>query len=270
MAERLVLAKPTPLNSAKLYEELNGAGFVPVGITDAGAEVVVEVYEDWSALSSGQRQARINTVESTVSAHTGSKTAEQLALDAEAAEQQIKEAILEGLANPPAVGKVWITDPALPNKGAWSDPPPGPQGEPGTPGNPGPPGTPALTAFMIPLLLNPTVALTNAPSGGVEPANQQGRAIADLRATVNCQVQALFSVMPSSGGTCRVEYSTDGVVWATLATSGSPHVANVLKAGAVNPVPAGAKTAATILRPMVTGDGVADPVLQKAIVAFIG
>lgn len=260
--EIITAPKPTSFNPPGLAQEIASVGFGSRIIELNSVEIGIEVYV---SLSDAQR----NQILSIVAAHTGSKTSNQLAAESEAEKQQIKDTILEGLANPPAAGKMWITDPAIPEKGVLTDPPPGTPGPKGDQGAPGPPGG---TSFIAPLVVEPTVALTNAPAGGVEVPNQHSRAVLDLRNAVNCIVQALFSVIPASGGTCRVEYSVNaGSTWAALADSGTTaHVANVLKVGTSTPIPTVAKTASTYLRVMVTGNAVADPVLQKAIVTFVG
>lgn len=123
----------------------------------------------------------------------------------------------------------------------------------------------------VPLVAAATAALTNAPAAGTEVPNQQSRAVVDLRGVVNAVVQATFSVIPAAAGTCRVEYSVNaGGTWAALATSGSPHVANVMKVGALTAVPAAAQVQQCWLRIVVTGDAVADPVLLRAAVSFMG
>lgn len=174
-------------------------------------------------------------------------------------------------------GTTWVSQ--APPAGPQGDP--GPKGDKGDSGNQGVkgdtgdqglqgnPGIQGPVQFLVPLVVSASAALTNAPTAGSEPASQISRESVDLRNTTNAVVTALFSVAPAAAGVCRVEYSINaGSSWATLADSGAPALANILKIGASTPVPAAAKTATTLLRVLVTGDGVADPVLQKCSVMF--
>jgi hypothetical protein len=112
-----------------------------------------------------------------------------------------------------------------------------------------------------------TVTLTNAPAGGVEPANQVTRMQVDLRGSDQVVGEALFSVVPA--GLLRFEYSTNGGgAWSTLLDLGTGYTANVLKISAAAAVPAGAKVATCLLRAFVTGNGTADPVLVRAGLMF--
>lgn len=126
--------------------------------------------------------------------------------------------------------------------------------------------------FQLIVVANP-ITYTNAAAGGTEPAGQQSRVQADLRNTVNVVGQCLFSVIPEAvSGKLHFQYSTDGGSnWNTLldmATGG--YSANVLKVSAATAVPAGAKVAACLIRVIVHGNGVADPVCQKACLFFQG
>ncbi len=126
--------------------------------------------------------------------------------------------------------------------------------------------------FQLIVVANP-ITYTNAPAGGLEPAGQQSRVQSDLRNTVNVVGQCLFSVIPhAASGKLHFQYSTDGGSnWNTLldmATGG--YSANVLKVSAATAVPAGAKIVNALIRVIVHGDGVVDPVLQKACLFFQG
>ena len=81
--------------------------------------------------------------------------------------------------------------------------------------------------------------------------------------------QYVFSTIPAASGELIFEYSTDGGSnWSTLLAMGTGYTANTLKISAVTAVPAGAKVSDCLLRVIVTGDGVADPRLQKAGLMF--
>lgn len=126
----------------------------------------------------------------------------------------------------------------------------------------------ATPQFMVPVIVN-AITYTNAPVGGLEPAGQQSRVQLDLRSTVNVVGQALFSVVPSAAGVLRFEYSTNGGgAWSTLLDMGASYTLNVLKISAATAVPAGAKIVNALIRVVVTGDGVVDPVVQKAQLMF--
>lgn len=123
------------------------------------------------------------------------------------------------------------------------------------------------------VLLTPNaLTFTNAPSGGLEVTTLGGsRAQLDLRTAQNVVGQVSFSVIPHNVGVARFEYSTDGgTVWDTLVDMETGYTANVLKVSAATAVPAGAKTATCQVRVVVTGNGVVDPVLQKAALTFQG
>ena len=161
--------------------------------------------------------------------------------------------------------------------------PPGPEGPEGPPGDDGPqgqqgiqgiqgiPGIQGPVQFYVGVVYNP-ITYTNAPAGGLEPAGQQSRVQADLRNTVNVVGQALFSVVPhAASGKLVFQYSTDGGSnWATLLDMAISYSANVLKISAATAVPANAKVVACLIRVLVIGDGVVDPVLQKAQLMFQG
>jgi hypothetical protein len=126
--------------------------------------------------------------------------------------------------------------------------------------------------FQVQVIVN-VITYTNAPAGGLEPAGQQSRVQADLRNTVNVVGQCLFSVIPhAASGKLHFQYSTDGGSnWATLldmATGG--YSANTLKISAATAVPANAKVVNCLIRVLVHGDGVVDPVCQKAQLMFQG
>jgi hypothetical protein len=132
------------------------------------------------------------------------------------------------------------------------------------------PGGSATPQFQLIVIANP-ITYTNAAAGGTEPAGQQSRVQADLRGAVNVVGQCLFSVIPhAASGKLHFQYSTDGGSnWSTLldmATGG--YSANVLKVSAATAVPAGAKVVNALIRVIVHGDGVVDPVCQKACLMF--
>ena len=121
------------------------------------------------------------------------------------------------------------------------------------------------------VLLTPNALThTNAPSGGLEVTTTGGtRAQVDLRTAVNVVGQAIFSVIPHASGLARFEYSVNGGgAWATLVDLGTGYVVNTLKISAPVAVPDPAKIATCLLRLVVTGDGVVDPVVQKAALQF--
>lgn len=130
-------------------------------------------------------------------------------------------------------------------------------------GNEGPAGPAGTTVVFVPLVVA-AATLTNAPAGGVEIANQLSRVQVDLRTATNVVGQALFSVVPV--GTLRFEYSINaGGAWSTLVDMGNTGwAANTLKIASPVAVPAAAKIATALLRVVVTGNGTADPVLQRA------
>ena len=145
----------------------------------------------------------------------------------------------------------------------------GAQGQQGIQGIQGPQGPVQLYVGVV---YNP-ITYTNAPAGGLEPAGQQSRVQADLRNTVNVVGQALFSVIPhAASGKLHFQYSTDGGSnWNTLLDmSTGGYSANVLKISAATAVPAGTKVVSALIRVIVHGDGVVDPVLQKACLMFQG
>ena len=118
-------------------------------------------------------------------------------------------------------------------------------------------------------LLRASTTLTNAPSGGLEPTGQVSRLQLDLRSATNVVGQALFSTIPHTAGTVRFEYSVNGgAAWATLIDVGTGYVANALKISAPVAVPSPAKIATCVVRVVVTGDGVVDPVLVRAALLF--
>lgn len=81
--------------------------------------------------------------------------------------------------------------------------------------------------------------------------------------------QCVFSTIPSAGGELQFEYSTDGGSnWSTLLAMGTGYTANTIKISAATTVPAAAKVKDCLLRIVVTGDGIADPRLQKAGLMF--
>jgi hypothetical protein len=132
------------------------------------------------------------------------------------------------------------------------------------------PGGSATPQFQLIVIANP-ITYTNAAAGGTEPAGQQSRVQVDLRGAVNVVGQCLFSVIPhAASGKLHFQYSTDGGSnWNTLldmATGG--YSANVLKVSAATAVPAGAKVVNALIRVIVHGDGVVDPVCQKACLMF--
>jgi len=125
------------------------------------------------------------------------------------------------------------------------------------------------TAFVVPLIVN-ALTYTNAPAGGLEISTLGGsRAQVDLRYAVNVVLQAVFSVIPAAGGTARLEFSTNGgISWSPMADCGVSIVANVLTVGTRTAIPPAAKIQNCLLRIVVTGNGVADPVVQKALASF--
>lgn len=122
------------------------------------------------------------------------------------------------------------------------------------------------------VLLTPNaLTYTNAPAGGSEVTTTGGtRAQLDLRTAVNVVGQAIFSVIPHATGLARFEYSLDsGGAWATLVDLGTGvYGVNALTISAPVAVPASAKIATCLVRLVVTGNGVVDPVLQKAALQF--
>lgn len=124
------------------------------------------------------------------------------------------------------------------------------------------------------VLLNPNaLTYTNAPAGGLEVTTTGGtRVQLDLRNAVNVVGQVAFSVVPHATGVARFEYSINGGgAWATLLDMGTgSYVANTLKISAATAVPAPAKIVTCQVRLVVTGDGVVDPVLQRADLVFQG
>lgn len=130
-------------------------------------------------------------------------------------------------------------------------------------------GSSTLESYV--LLTPNALTYTNAPVGGLEVTTTGGtRAQVDLRTAVNVVGQVNFSVIPHASGTARFEYSVNGGgAWATLVDLGTGgYVANTMKVGASVAVPAPAKIATCLIRLVVTGDGVVDPVLQKAALNF--
>jgi hypothetical protein len=124
--------------------------------------------------------------------------------------------------------------------------------------------------FQVLVIAN-AITYTNAVAGGTEPAGQQSRVQADLRSVVNVVGQCLFSVIPhAASGKLHFQYSTDwGSNWSTLLDMGTGgYSANVLKITAATAVPAGAKVVNALIRVIVHGDGVVDPVVQKAQLMF--
>jgi Collagen triple helix repeat (20 copies) len=146
-------------------------------------------------------------------------------------------------------------------------------GAPGTTGATGSTGPPGLTGPAGPMitlvdLLRANATITNAVSGGTEPAGQVSRLQLDLRQATQVVGQVLLSVIPHSTGMVRFEYSTNGTTWATLVDMGTGYVVNTLKISVLTAVPVAAKIAGCLLRVVVTGDGVVDPVLVRAALLF--
>lgn len=132
------------------------------------------------------------------------------------------------------------------------------------------PGGSATPQFQVLVIAN-AITYTNAAAGGTEPAGQQSRVQADLRGAVNVVGQCLFSVIPhAASGKLHFQYSTDGGSnWNTLLDMGTGgYSANVLKVSAATAVPVGAKIVNALIRVIVHGDGVVDPVCQKAQLMF--
>lgn len=149
------------------------------------------------------------------------------------------------------------------------DGPAGPQGVPGPQGDPGVQGLMGPTAFRCDLVRANTT-ITNAASGGTEPTGQVSRLAVDLRNVTHVVGDALFTTtIPHTTGIVRFEYSTNGGgVWSTLLAMTTTYVANTLKISPVTAVPAGARVADAVLRVVVTGDGVVDPILVRAGLMF--
>ena len=143
----------------------------------------------------------------------------------------------------------------------------GPQGIQGIQGIQGLPGLGATPQFYLPLNAN-ALTFTNAAAGGTEATTLGGsRVQADLRNTVNMVGQVIYSVIPhAASGQARFEYSINGGgAWATLLAMGTGgYSTNVLKISAATAVPVEAKIVNCLLRVVTTGDGIVDPVLQKA------
>jgi Collagen triple helix repeat (20 copies) len=138
----------------------------------------------------------------------------------------------------------------------------------GLTGGAGPAGPQGPTAFRCDLVIN-NATLTNAPSGGLEVSAQASRVAVDLRSTTHVVGDALFSVIPHTSGFVRFEYSVNGGgAWSTLLAMTTTYVTNTLKVSSVTAVPAGARVADVILRVVVTGDGVVDPILVRAGLMF--
>jgi len=133
------------------------------------------------------------------------------------------------------------------------------------------PGGSSTPQFQAIVIANP-ITYTNAASGGLEPAGQQSRIQLDLRNAVNVVGQCLFSVAPNAAvGKLVFQYSTDGTIWLTLLDMGTGgYTANVLKISSATAVPDGAKVVNCLIRVIVVGDGVVDPVCQKAQLMFQG
>jgi hypothetical protein len=132
------------------------------------------------------------------------------------------------------------------------------------------PGGSATPQFQLIVIANP-ITYTNAAAGGTEPAGQQSRVQADLRGAVNVVGQCLFSVIPhAASGKLHFQYSTNGGgAWSTLLDMGTGgYSANTLKVSAATAVPEGAKVVNALIRVIVHGDGVVDPVCQKACLMF--
>ena len=111
--------------------------------------------------------------------------------------------------------------------------------------------------------------MTNAPAGGLEPPGQVSRAQLDLRNVTHVVGQSLLSVAPHTSGAVRFEYSVNGGgAWSTLVDMGTGYTTNTLKISALTTVPAAAKIATCLVRVVVTGDGVVDPVLVRAALHF--
>ncbi|HKB16259.1 MAG TPA: hypothetical protein VKF62_09335, partial [Planctomycetota bacterium] len=86
---------------------------------------------------------------------------------------------------------------------------------------------------------------------------------------VNVVGQVNFSVVPAATGVARFEYSTNaGASWSTLLDMGTGYTADTLKVSPVTAIPAGALVSSCLLRLVVTGDGQADPRVQKAGLMF--
>lgn len=129
------------------------------------------------------------------------------------------------------------------------------------------------SALQSYVLLTPNaLTFTNAPAGGLEVTTTGGtRAQVDLRTAVNVVGQVIFSVVPhAASGLARFEYSVDdGGAWAPLVDLGTGgYAANAPKVSASVAVPSEAKIATCLLRLVVTGNGIVDPVLQKAALNF--
>lgn len=132
------------------------------------------------------------------------------------------------------------------------------------------PPSSATPQFQVLVIANP-ITYTNAAAGGTEPAGEQSRVQVDLRGAVNVVGQCLFSVIPhAASGKLHFQYSTNGGgAWSTLLDMGTGgYSANVLKISAATAVPAGAKVVNALIRVIVHGDGVVDPVVQKAQLMF--
>lgn len=126
------------------------------------------------------------------------------------------------------------------------------------------------SVFMVPLIAN-ALTYTNAPAGGLEVLTGGGsRVKVDLRNVERVVGEVVTSVIPHATGTVRFEYSlNDGGSWDPLLdmlTGG--YSVDGLKVSAPGTIPAAAKTSSTLLRVVVTGDGVVDPVVQRACLSF--
>lgn len=126
------------------------------------------------------------------------------------------------------------------------------------------------SVFLVDMVPN-ALTFTDAPSGGLEILTTGGSRIrADLRNASRVVGQVVFSVAPAAAGVARFEYSiNDGGAWSTLLDmlTGS-YTANTLKASSPGVVADAAKVSTCLLRVVVTGDGVVDAVLQKAVLSF--
>lgn len=118
-------------------------------------------------------------------------------------------------------------------------------------------------------VLNDSVTMTNASaSPGDEPALDLGRVVIDGRRATNFRATAVIGVSVAANGVL-FQFSTDGgTAWATLVDMGTGFTNNVQKVTAWTAMPAAAKVDNLLVRVMVYGDGVADPIIRKAQLLF--
>lgn len=123
--------------------------------------------------------------------------------------------------------------------------------------------------FQLSLVTN-ALTHTNAPSGGLEVTTGGGsRVQADLRGVSHVRGEVVCSVIPATAGVVRFEYSVNGgSTWDTIVDMLTSYTADQLKVSAAGAVPTAAKVETCLMRLVVTGDGVADPVVQKACLVF--